>query len=95
MSNLETTDSESDSASSSKDALQEVWIAQTAVIYGLIANYTQEPLQETLDSFLHKLQNRGSEILGIRSGVSFHELTRRYQNESKENTRTGSDPPGA
>lgn len=77
-------------------ALQDFWISQIAIIYGLSAQFIQEPLQETIDSFLQKLQYSGSEILGIPSGVLFTELTRRYCHEAKENTtRTGAGPPSA
>lgn len=93
VSNPQSIEGENDSSILANNALQEVCIAQLTVIYGLMSNLTQEPLQETLDSQLHKLQNKGSEILGIRSGIALTEITRRYQYEEKDHTRAGSDPP--
>jgi hypothetical protein len=98
LSNSQHSECETDKVKNVKQsdfALQDLWISQLSILYGFISKFTGEPLQETLDSFLHNLQNSGSEILGIRPEVSFTELTRRYQNEAKENTRTGTDPPGA
>lgn len=99
LSNSQPAEDKKDNVKNAKQsdfALQDFWISQISILYGFISKFTEEPLQETLDSFLHNLQNSGSEILGIRSEVSFTELTRRYRNEAKENTtRTGSDPPGA
>lgn len=88
----EPTDKERDKAPLGAFALQDHWIAQDAVIRGLIAHLTDSALQEDIDLAMRGFQKRGRRNPGTRFG--FGHKTRTNENHAKtsfESTTAASD----